>query len=104
MLLSGYSLEGGVLYYRPSALKAFGMLKMEEEGSEYLIMHKLHWPRDNLIGIGVITGARVEPCNERPCTGIVSFLDRRLGDTSSRAELCLDSSKKCMIRILAISE
>ncbi|KUF83986.1 hypothetical protein AM587_10002818 [Phytophthora nicotianae] len=107
MLLSGYSLEGGVLYYRPSALKAFGMLKMEEEGSEYLIMHKLHWftvPRDNLIGIGVITGARVEPCNERPCTGIVSFLDRRLGGTSSRAELCRDSSKKCMIRILAISE
>ncbi|POM78422.1 Hypothetical protein PHPALM_4044 [Phytophthora palmivora] len=61
MLLGGYREEDGKLYYKPSALKAFGLLIMEEDGTEYLVMHKLYWftvPRENLIGIGVITGSR----------------------------------------------
>ncbi|GMF58213.1 unnamed protein product [Phytophthora fragariaefolia] len=65
------------------------MLKMEEYGSEYLVLHKLGWftvPRENLVGIGVITGHRVEPCKDRPCTGIVSFLDRSLGGVSTQVE------------------
>ncbi|GMF13899.1 unnamed protein product [Phytophthora lilii] len=71
MLLGGYRWEDGKLFYKTAALKAFGLLKMEEDGAEYLVLHKLYWltvPRDNLIGVGIITGHRVEPCNERPCT------------------------------------
>ncbi|KAE9133099.1 hypothetical protein PF006_g15124 [Phytophthora fragariae] len=82
MLLGAYQWTDNKLYYKSDALKAFGMLKMEEDGVEYLVLHKLHWftvPQDNLIGIGVISGERVDPCNERPCTGVISFLDRRLG-------------------------
>ncbi|OWZ07524.1 hypothetical protein PHMEG_00020072 [Phytophthora megakarya] len=89
MMLGGYEWEGGKLYYKPSALKALGLLKMDEEGVEYLILHKLYWftvPQDNLIVIGIISGHRVEPCRERPCTGIVSFLDRRLGDIPNQGE------------------
>ncbi|EGZ09336.1 hypothetical protein PHYSODRAFT_524550, partial [Phytophthora sojae] len=88
MLLGGYQWVDNKLYYSPGALKAFGMLKMEEDGVEYLILHKLHWftvPQGNLIGIGVISGERVEPCNERPCTGVISFLDRKLGGISAHA-------------------
>ncbi|KAF1794560.1 hypothetical protein GQ600_19224 [Phytophthora cactorum] len=80
---------------------------MEEEGAEYLIMHKLHWftvPNDNLIGIGTIAGSQVEPCNERPCTGIVSFLDKRLGGASSRTECYQDTSNKRTLKVLAGSE
>ncbi|KAG2760132.1 hypothetical protein PC129_g5279 [Phytophthora cactorum] len=102
MLLSGYCLESGELYYRPSALKAFGMLKMEEEGAEYLIMHKLHWftvPSDNLIGIGTIAGSRVKPCNERPCTGIVSFLKRRLGGASNQTKCYQDTVNQRTIKV-----
>ncbi|GMF42530.1 unnamed protein product [Phytophthora fragariaefolia] len=107
MLLGGYWWEDGKLYYKPAALKAFGILKMEEEGVEYLVLHKLHWftvPSNSLIGIGVITGSRVEPCNERPCTEIVSFLDRRLGGASNQTECYHRTPSKRAVRVLAVSE
>ncbi|KAJ8576594.1 hypothetical protein ON010_g2614 [Phytophthora cinnamomi] len=107
MLLGGYRWDDGELYYKPAALKAFGMLKMEEDGVEYLVLHKLHWftvPRDNLIGIGVMTGPRVEPCNERPCTGIVSFLDRRLGGASIQPQCHQRAPNRHAFRVLAVSE
>jgi hypothetical protein len=104
MLLGGYGLEDGRLYYKPAALKAFGLLKMEEEGKEYLALHKLHWftvPAENLIVIGAINGARVEPCPERPCAGIVSFLDRRLGGTSVQTECFHRVPSRRTVRVLA---
>ncbi|OWZ07525.1 hypothetical protein PHMEG_00020073 [Phytophthora megakarya] len=104
MLLGGYRFEDGKMYYKPSALKAFGMLKMEEDGTEYLVMHKLYWfsvPRENLIGIGVITGSRVEPCSERSCSGIVSFCDRRLGGLSNQAECYHRTPTARTMRVLA---
>ncbi|KAE9354231.1 hypothetical protein PR003_g3467 [Phytophthora rubi] len=107
MLLGGYRWEDGKLYYNPAALKALGMLKMEDDGVEYLVLHKLYWfrvPRDNLIGIGVMTGPRVEPCNERPCTGIVSFLDRRLGGASIQTKCHHSVATKHTVRVLAVSE
>ncbi|KAE8908081.1 hypothetical protein PF005_g15862 [Phytophthora fragariae] len=70
VLLWGYRWQAGELYYKPGALKAFGVLKMNEDGVEYLVLHKLFWftaPRDSLVGIGVISGQCVEPCNDRPC-------------------------------------
>lgn len=57
-----------------------------EEGVEYLALHELHWlsvPRENLVVVGIIIGDRVEPCKERPCAGILSFVDRGLGGDSS---------------------
>ncbi|KAG7382198.1 hypothetical protein PHYPSEUDO_005126 [Phytophthora pseudosyringae] len=107
VLLGGYTFEDAKLYYTPSALKAFGLLKMEEDGAEYLVMHKLHWftvPRENLIAIGVITGHRVEPCNERPCTGIVSFLDRRLGGRSLQTECYHRTPSKRAVQVFAGSD
>ncbi|KAL3671171.1 hypothetical protein V7S43_004352 [Phytophthora oleae] len=103
MLLGGYRLENGKLYYKPSALKALGLLRMEDDGVEYLAMHKLYWftvPRENLIGIGVIMGPRVEPCSERPCTGIVSFLDKRLGGLSAQIECHHRTPSKSTVRVL----
>ncbi|KAE9108046.1 hypothetical protein PF010_g12052 [Phytophthora fragariae] len=106
-LLSGYRFENGKLFYTAAALKAFGVFNMEEDGAEYLVMHKLHWftvPRDNLIGIGVITGQRVEPCNERPCSGIGSFLDKSLGGASAQSECYHGTPKYSPIKVLAGSE
>ncbi|KAK1942139.1 hypothetical protein P3T76_006461 [Phytophthora citrophthora] len=103
MLLGGYRLEDGKLYYKPSALKAFGLLRMEDNGVEYLVMHKLYWftvPRENLIGIGVIIGSRVEPCSERPCTGVVSFLDKRLGGLSTQIKCHHRIPSKSTVRVL----
>ncbi|KAJ8561601.1 hypothetical protein ON010_g8078 [Phytophthora cinnamomi] len=85
MLLGSYHWEDGKLYYKPGALKAFGLLTMEEDGVEYLVLHKLRWftvPRDNLIAIGVISEQRVKPCMERSCSGVVSFLAQNLGSAS----------------------
>eukprot|EP00644_Phytophthora_capsici_P014607 jgi/Phyca11/124567/e_gw1.54.96.1 len=90
VLLGGYLWEGNDLYYTPGALKAFGVLKMEENRVEYLAMHKLNWfsvPINNLIGVGIISGQRVEPCQERLCAGIVSFFDRSLGGASNLSVL-----------------
>lgn len=76
--LGGYRLDNGRLYYRADALKAFGLLKLEDKGgTEYLILQKQYWlgtSRDNLFVIGIILGQSVEPCDERPCTGEVTFL------------------------------
>ncbi|GMF47381.1 unnamed protein product [Phytophthora fragariaefolia] len=86
-LLGGYRWENDKLYYTPSALKAFGLLKMEEEdGTELLGLRKIRWftvLRDDLFAIGVISNNRVEPCADRPCTGIVSFCERKLGGVDS---------------------
>ncbi|EGZ09343.1 hypothetical protein PHYSODRAFT_524057 [Phytophthora sojae] len=90
MMLGGYRWEHGRLYYKVTALKAFGMLKMEEDGVEYLVLQRLHWftvPRDNLVVIGVISGHRVEPCAERACTGIITLLNRKLGGALNQAEI-----------------
>ncbi|GMF33331.1 unnamed protein product [Phytophthora fragariaefolia] len=84
-LLRGYHFEDGEWYYTVSALKAFGLLNIEEDGVEYLVIQKLHWitmPRHNFVAIGIISNQRVEPCNERPCSGMASFLDRKLGGVS----------------------
>jgi len=86
VVLNGYHLQGGQLYYKPTTLKAYGLMELEDEGTRYLVMHKLHWfaaPRDNLIGIGTITSHHVMLCQEKPCWGIASFLDRALGGAST---------------------
>jgi hypothetical protein len=83
ILLGGYQWENDKLYYTPSALKAFGALRTEEEdGAEFLVLRKINWfkvLKDDLFVIGAISSHHVEPCSARPCTGIVSFCDRRLG-------------------------
>lgn len=92
MMLGGYCWHDGKLYYKISALKAFGMLKMEEDGAEYLVLHKLYWftvPKDSFIVIGAISGERVEPSNERPCRGIISFLDRKLGGLLTKQDISI---------------
>ncbi|KAL3672763.1 hypothetical protein V7S43_002055 [Phytophthora oleae] len=81
-MLGGYRWHEDDLYYKPSALKAFGLLKTEENGTEYLVLRKLHWltvPRSDLFIIGTIARESVRPCSERPCMGLASFWDRRLG-------------------------
>ncbi|KAG7384378.1 hypothetical protein PHYPSEUDO_002639 [Phytophthora pseudosyringae] len=82
-MLGSYCVEGEQLFYNFEALKAFGMLKMEEEnGAEFLVVDKLHWiavPNDNLVVIGSVSGNLAQPCRERPCTGVVSFVGRSLG-------------------------
>ncbi|ETL34477.1 hypothetical protein L916_13328 [Phytophthora nicotianae] len=103
MLLGGYCLESGKLYYMPTALKAFGLLKMKEGSRTYLVMHKLHWftvPKDTLVGIGTITASRVEPCNERPCTGSVNFLVRRLGGPSNQTKSYQATLNQRVIRVV----
>ncbi|KAE8883592.1 hypothetical protein PF003_g32238 [Phytophthora fragariae] len=89
-LLGGYRWENGKLYYTMSALKAFGLLKMEEEyGAEFLVLRKIHWfkvLKDDLFIIGAISNQRVEKCAERPCTGITSFCDRKLGGVGDEGE------------------
>ncbi|KAK1939895.1 hypothetical protein P3T76_008218 [Phytophthora citrophthora] len=81
--LGGYRYDNGKLFYRTDALKAFGLLKLEEkDGTEYLVLQKQNWlgtTRSNLYVIGKVSGQSVEACGERPCTGQVTFFDRRLG-------------------------
>ncbi|GMF47382.1 unnamed protein product [Phytophthora fragariaefolia] len=83
IMLTGYCWDNGKLCYKPRALKAFGLLKMEEEdGTEFLVLRKLHWfnvPTVDLVVIGSVSEQCVDPCPERPCTGVVSFFDRSLG-------------------------
>ncbi|GMF47380.1 unnamed protein product [Phytophthora fragariaefolia] len=87
--LGGYRWDNGKLYYSVDALKAIGLLKLEEkDGTEYLVLQKQYWlviSRNNLIVIGVIPEQYVEPCGEHPCTGDVAFFDRRLGGTLGRS-------------------
>ncbi|POM61041.1 hypothetical protein PHPALM_30010 [Phytophthora palmivora] len=82
-MLGGYRWVNGKLYYKPEALKSFGLLKMEDEDdTEYISLRKLYWfsvPRNDLFVIGILSEEGVKPCIERPCTGTISFFDRRLG-------------------------
>ncbi|GMF13408.1 unnamed protein product [Phytophthora lilii] len=104
-LLGGYGWEGGKLYYTPSALKAFVLLRMEEEdGTHVLVLRKIHWFRalkDDLCVIATISNNRVEPCAERSCTGILNFCERRLGgplvQTGSRHSLYIHVRNKAEI-------
>ncbi|ETL87536.1 hypothetical protein L917_13297 [Phytophthora nicotianae] len=84
MMLGGYCWEDGMLLYKREALKAFGLLTLnEDDGGEFLVLRKLNWctvPSEDLCVIGIVSGQFVEPCNERLCTsGLVSFVDRSLG-------------------------
>ncbi|KAE9036207.1 hypothetical protein PR003_g14838 [Phytophthora rubi] len=83
MLLHGYILENGELYYRPRTLNALGILKaVEPDGRELFVHTTLHWisiPQDNFVVLGTVDGRRVEPTPERPCLGIVGLFDRELG-------------------------
>ncbi|KAJ8556575.1 hypothetical protein ON010_g9392 [Phytophthora cinnamomi] len=82
-MLAGYCWVDSKLYYGPEALKSFGLLKMEEEnGTEFVVLRKLHWfsvPKNDLIVIGSVHEERVKPCTTRPSIGIVSFFGQILG-------------------------
>ncbi|KAJ8578345.1 hypothetical protein ON010_g854 [Phytophthora cinnamomi] len=83
ILLSGYVWEDGELRYSVETLKCFGMMSMEEnDGTHYLVLHKLRWlaiPRQDMIIIGEVHGHRVEFCPEQPSTGTVSVVGKTLG-------------------------
>ncbi|OWZ24779.1 hypothetical protein PHMEG_000139 [Phytophthora megakarya] len=83
MVLGGYYYDNRRLYYKLATLKAFGMMKMvEDDGQEFLVLHKLYWiviPRRDLFVIGSVQGKRVRPCPERLCTGMVSSFTQILG-------------------------
>ncbi|RLN87317.1 hypothetical protein BBJ28_00016387 [Nothophytophthora sp. Chile5] len=83
VILGGYSWDNGRLYYTVEALKAFGIMKMvEEDGHEFLALHKLYWfviPSDDLFVIGTIWDQSVVSCAERPCSGVASVFGQRLG-------------------------
>jgi hypothetical protein len=86
--LGGYRWQDGKLYYTAEALKSFGVLKMgEEDGTEFAVLRKLHWletPTGNLFVIGTVVGESLEPCVERPCSGVVSFFQEHVGGVSFR--------------------
>ncbi|KAK1939890.1 hypothetical protein P3T76_008213 [Phytophthora citrophthora] len=87
--LAGYQWESGELFYRGDAMKSFGLLKMDEDGAEFLVLRKLHWfkvRQDDLVVIGSVVNQRVTPCTERPCSGITSFFDRDLGGSIGECE------------------
>ncbi|OWZ24399.1 hypothetical protein PHMEG_000581 [Phytophthora megakarya] len=83
ILLSGYVWEAGKLCYTSDTLKSYGMLKMvEDDNSQYLVIHRLHWvaiPRGDLMVIGKIEGYSVTRCDDRQCRGMVSMIGKRLG-------------------------
>ncbi|KAL3671170.1 hypothetical protein V7S43_004351 [Phytophthora oleae] len=106
IMLGGYCFQDGKLYYKKSALKAFGMMKVEVEDTCYLVLPKVHWistPRDNLSVIGVISGHRVEPFNERPCSGIATLIDHKLGGVGSQQNAQPRSSKTSTARVMVWS-
>ncbi|KAJ8542673.1 hypothetical protein ON010_g12137 [Phytophthora cinnamomi] len=82
-LLDSYTWDGDKLYIEKAALRAFGIQKVvEEDGSEFLAIEKLHWlevPRENCFIIGVVSERTVKPCAERPCMGVLGFFERSLG-------------------------
>ncbi|KAG6615057.1 Transient receptor potential Ca2 channel (TRP-CC) family protein [Phytophthora cinnamomi] len=79
--------------WQPEALKAFGLLKMEEEdGAMFVVLRKLHWftvPAVDLVVIGSVSGHHVEPCAERPYT----YRQARSQASSVRASASLDPLK-----------
>ncbi|KAJ8561787.1 hypothetical protein ON010_g7895 [Phytophthora cinnamomi] len=87
ILLSGYVWEDGRLCYKVETLKSFGLLKMvEEDGTEFIVLHRLHWfaiPRGDLMVIGEMNGYYVNASSERPCTGMVSMVGKTLGGISA---------------------
>ncbi|EGZ09630.1 hypothetical protein PHYSODRAFT_522232, partial [Phytophthora sojae] len=89
ILLSGYVWVDGELRYKVETLKSFGIVSIEEEdGASCLVIHKLRWlaiPRQDMIVIGEVHESRVQPCIERPCTGVVSVFDRTLGGPTNTA-------------------
>ncbi|GMF49260.1 unnamed protein product [Phytophthora fragariaefolia] len=91
VLLSGYVWEDGELRYSVDTLKCFGIMSMEDDdGRQLLVLHKLRWlsiPRQDMIVIGEVHGNRVEPCPERPCTGVVSMFGKTLGGPPSRVQI-----------------
>ncbi|GMF27761.1 unnamed protein product [Phytophthora lilii] len=90
VVLGGYSFDNQKLYYKLATLKAFGMMKMvEEDGHEFLVLHKLYWiaiPRRDLFIIESVQGKRVQPCPERLCTGVVSSFTQVLGGVIGDSE------------------
>ncbi|OWZ16633.1 hypothetical protein PHMEG_0009547 [Phytophthora megakarya] len=95
ILLSGYHWENGELYYKPSVLKALGILKaVEPDGCVCFVHTKLHWvsiPQDNLVVLGTVTHKCVEPCLERQCSGIVSLFDHTLGGPATNTRNITES-------------
>ncbi|KAG1712286.1 hypothetical protein DVH05_000034 [Phytophthora capsici] len=86
IMLGGYILQDGKLFYKKSTLKAFAMMKVKEKNASYLVLPKLYWistPKDNLIVIGVISGHGVEPVDERPCTSLATLIGHKLGGVGS---------------------
>ncbi|ETL96216.1 hypothetical protein L917_06209 [Phytophthora nicotianae] len=87
ILLGGYAWDNGNLYYKICTLRAFGLLKVvEEDGKEYLAIHKLHWfaiPKDYVVVIGSLLGSKVVPCDERPSVGTMSAFGRMIGGKAS---------------------
>ncbi|OWZ04443.1 hypothetical protein PHMEG_00023653 [Phytophthora megakarya] len=83
VLLGGYVMENGELFYKSDTLKAFGLLRTtDEDGNEFLVYSKLRWisiPRDYLYVCGTVLGVRVSRCEERQCSGVMSIFDQALG-------------------------
>ncbi|KAK1942137.1 hypothetical protein P3T76_006459 [Phytophthora citrophthora] len=106
ILLGGYCFHDGKLFYKKSTLKAFGMMKVEEEDTCYLVLPKLYWistPIDNLIVIGVISGHRVESVDERPCTSSATEISHKLGGVGSQLNFQPRSPKPSVARVVAWS-
>ncbi|EGZ09625.1 hypothetical protein PHYSODRAFT_522292 [Phytophthora sojae] len=104
ILLGGYVWENGTLCYKVETLKSFGIMSMEEEDdTQFLVLHKLHWlafPRQDMIVIGEVHGYRVQPCIERPCVGIVSVFGTTLGGPAEASDEALIRPKPVSTRQL----
>eukprot|EP00644_Phytophthora_capsici_P006167 jgi/Phyca11/117241/e_gw1.32.173.1 len=102
ILLSGYDLENGELYYKPSVLKALGVLKaVEPDGYQYFVHTKLHWiaiPQSNLVVLGTVENRRVKPCPERLCSGALSLFDQTLGGPAPDIDSIASTSRTIRAR------
>ncbi|GMF17182.1 unnamed protein product [Phytophthora lilii] len=64
VLLGGYVWEDGKLHYKAETLKSFGMKQMAEDGTGFLLLHKLQWlsiPQHEMVAIGEVRGHGVQP-------------------------------------------
>ncbi|RAW38242.1 hypothetical protein PC110_g5504 [Phytophthora cactorum] len=109
-LLGGYHWYDGKLYYKPDALRSFGLLKMEgEDGSECLVLRKLHWfavPRNDLFVIGTVSDDLVKPSNERLCTGIINKQGRTwptINESSSIILITVSSNYLTLLEVINLS-